>query len=118
MRKIIKRVIVLQYALESLYKTVVDRKNNPLDGSYTAYLFKEGTDKILKRCAEECNEIIISSKNGNNRQTALEISDLIYHITILMADQGIKLDEVLDEIKNKSLRINGLYYPYKIDDKM
>lgn len=65
--------------LEALYQTIIDRREQPKEGSYTCYLFEKGLDKILKKVGEECSETIIAAKNGDNHETVLEISDLLYH---------------------------------------
>ena len=62
-------------AMESLYQVVLDRKVSAQEGSYTGYLFQQGLDKILKKCAEECGEVIIAAKNGRKEDTIGEISD-------------------------------------------
>ena len=66
--------------LEALYQTIIDRREQPKEGSYTCYLFEKGLDKILKKVGEECSETIIAAKNGDNHETVLEISDLLYHL--------------------------------------
>ena len=89
-------------ALEELYEVVMSRKamyeNGEVDvesqKSYTCYLFSKGQDKILKKCGEECSETIIAAKNGKQEETVGEISDLIYHLMVMMADQNIPLDAV------------------------
>lgn len=63
--------------LQALYQTVVSRREEKKEGSYTCYLFEKGLDKILKKCGEECSEVIIAAKNGDNKETVLEISDLL-----------------------------------------
>ena len=88
-------------SLLALYKTVVERKEKKEDGSYTCYLFEKGIDKILKKCGEECSEVIIAAKNGNNQETVLEISDLLYHLMVLMVDQGIALEDVMQELDKR-----------------
>ena len=59
--------------LQQLYETVLARKGEKREGSYTCYLFEQGTDKILKKCGEECSEVIIAAKNGDNAETVLEL---------------------------------------------
>ena len=51
-------------AMKNLYETVLSRKAEKQEGSYTCYLFEKGLDKILKKCGEECSEVIIAAKNG------------------------------------------------------
>ena len=80
--------------LNGLYEVIQDRRTHPQEGSYTCYLFEKGTDKILKKCGEECSEVIIAAKNGQNEQTAEEICDLLYHLLVLMVDQNLPLEQV------------------------
>ena len=77
-----------QNPLTSLYRVVQNRRANPAEGSYTCYLFSQGLDKILKKCGEECAETIIAAKNGKNEETVTEIADLIFHVMVMMAEQG------------------------------
>lgn len=94
--------------MESLYRVVQDRREHPVEGSYTCYLFEQGVDKILKKCGEECSEVIIAAKNGINTDTANELGDLFYHLTVLMAEQGIALESVMDILKERSQKIGNL----------
>ena len=90
--------------LQDLYEIILDRKNNPEEGSYTCYLFDKGTDKILKKCGEECTEMVIAAKNSDNDELKNEIADLFYHILVLCADRGLdwsEVEEVLTERRNK-----------------
>ena len=58
-----------EHVLADLYNTVLQRRENPTEGSYTCYLFDKGLDKILKKCGEECSETIIAAKNGDSKET-------------------------------------------------
>lgn len=94
--------------LQELYQTVVSRKEEKAEGSYTCYLFEQGVDKILKKCGEECSETIIAAKNGNNRETVMEISDLLYHLTVLMVNEGISYEDVEAELARRSQKQGNL----------
>ena len=85
-----------------------DRREHPQEGSYTCYLFDKGLDKILKKVGEECAETIIAAKNGSQEETVGEISDLIYHLTVMMAAQEIPLQAVLEELDRRSAKIGNL----------
>lgn len=87
--------------LQEVYDVVSDRKNNPKEGSYTNYLFSKGLDKILKKVGEESAEVIIAAKNENNDEMRYEIADLIYHLTVLMVNQGLTWDDICMELKNR-----------------
>ena len=94
--------------MQELYDTIESRKGNHTEGSYTCYLFDKGLDKILKKCGEECSEVIIAAKNGDNSETVLEISDLLYHLTVLMVNEGITLDSVKMELDKRSEKKGNL----------
>lgn len=94
--------------LRDLYQVVLNRKTNPQEGSYTCYLFNTGLDKILKKVGEESAETIIAAKNGKQEDTVGEISDLLYHLMVLMAHQDIPLDAVLAELERRSHKIGNL----------
>lgn len=94
--------------LKNLYAVVEDRKTNPQEGSYTCYLFDKGLDKILKKVGEECAETIIAAKNGVQDETVGEISDLIYHLTVMMVQSGIPLEAVMAELDARSVKIGNL----------
>ena len=98
-----------------LYQTILDRKETKQEGSYTCYLFEKGLDKILKKVGEECSETIIAAKNGDNKETVLEISDLIYHLFVMMAQQGITVDEVMDELAKRSQKTGNLKQFHTVD---
>lgn len=83
--------------IRDIFKVVKERKANPVEGSYTTYLFNEGVDKILKKVGEETAEVIIASKN-NNDELVYEISDLIYHLIVLMEERGLAYEDILKEL--------------------
>ncbi len=102
-------------ALQQLYGTILQRRQQKQEGSYTCYLFEKGLDKILKKCGEECSEVIIAAKNGDNRETVLEISDLLYHLTVLMGNEGISLEEVEAELEKRSEKTGNLKQFHQVD---
>jgi len=90
-----------QFSLEALHDVVKSRKAAPKPGSYTNYLFEKGIDKILKKLGEESTEVIIAGKSGSKKETIYEISDLMYHILVLMTEMDISLDDVLRELESR-----------------
>ncbi len=87
--------------LKDVYNTISDRKENPKEGSYTNYLFDKGIDKILKKIGEETTEIVIASKNPEKQELKYEISDLMYHITVLMVEKNMTWKEILTELSRR-----------------
>ena len=95
-------------ALKHLYDTILSRKGEQREGSYTCYLFEKGTDKILKKCGEECAETIIAAKNHDPEELKNELSDLLYHLTVLMVNEGLPLAAVEEELAARSRKIGNL----------
>lgn len=81
-----------------LYERILGRKEEKAEESYTKYLFEEGIDKILKKIGEEASEVIIASKNANREEIIYEVSDLIYHLLVLLAERNISFHEIRKEL--------------------
>ena len=80
------------------YKTIIDRRDNPKEGSYTNYLFDKGIDKMLKKLGEENTEIIIAAKNPAENEIIYEIADYLYHLEVIMAEKGVDWDDITREL--------------------
>jgi len=89
------------YMLEELYNQIADRQKNPQEKSYTNYLLDKGVDKICKKVGEEAVEAIIAAKNDDNDDLVGEISDLAYHLLVLMFTQGVTPKDVQTELTNR-----------------
>lgn len=87
--------------ISRLFETVKQRKANPKEGSYTQYLFDKGIDKILKKVGEETSEVIIAAKNNSKKELIYETADLVYHMTVLLVNQGIEIQDITDELKKR-----------------
>lgn len=92
---------------QRLYDVIIDRKERPVPDSYTCYLFGQGLNKILKKCGEECSEVIIAAKDGEREALKEEICDLLYHLAVLMAVQGIEPAEIADILERRSAKIGN-----------
>ena len=90
-----------EFSLASLMKLIEGRKTDKKEGSYTTYLFEKGLDKILKKVGEECTEVIIAAKANDRAETVYEISDLVYHVMVLMIEQGISLEDIHRELASR-----------------
>jgi len=96
-----EKVEAKQDILRELYDLIVERKKNPVEGSYTNYLFEKGLDKILKKVGEESAEVIIGAKNEDKAEIIYEVSDLAYHTLILLAHFGITPEEIKTELERR-----------------
>lgn len=94
--------------LKEMYETVLDRRENPEEGSYTSYLFEKGTEKILKKVGEESTEVVIATLNGTKEDLIGEMNDLVYHLLVLMVDKGITPEEFASEAAKRSMKTHNL----------
>lgn len=90
-----------QFSYEGLYKLIEGRKTSPKEGSYTTYLFEKGIDKILKKVGEESTEVIIAGSKRDKEETVYEISDLAYHVMVLMIELGISVEDITKELEKR-----------------
>ena len=87
--------------LQRLMAVTEDRKVNPQEGSYTNYLFDKGEDKILKKVGEEAAEVVIAGKNRNKDEISYEVADLMYHLTVMLADNDMSWGDIFDELEKR-----------------
>ena len=100
---------------EELYQTVLSRKSSKEEGSYTCYLFEKGIDKILKKCGEECTEMVIAAKNADNDELKNEIADLLYHIMVMCVERGLEWQEVEEILAQRSSKTGNLKTFHQVD---
>ena len=89
--------------LYKLFEIVEDRKANPLEGSYTNELLNGGYEKVAQKVGEEAVEVIIAAGNDVSSRTIEESADLIYHLFVLLVQQGISLTEVEAELEKRHM---------------
>ena len=101
--------------IKNEYDVILERKEEKAEGSYTAYLFEQGLDKILKKVGEECTETVIAAKNNNNTETVYEITDLLYHVLVMMAHQGITPEDIEAELAKRAEKRGNLKKFHQVD---
>lgn len=105
---------------DEIFKVISQRKKEYENGtaaenSYTAYLFEKGVDKICKKVGEEATETVIAAKNGDNEELANEINDLLYHVMVLCADQGLAWADVEKILAERNLKNGNLKTFHQVD---
>jgi phosphoribosyl-ATP pyrophosphohydrolase/phosphoribosyl-AMP cyclohydrolase len=88
--------------LNALMRVLRARHESRPEGSYSAYLFNEGRDKILKKIGEEATEVVIAAKGQGRERMISEIADLVYHLSVLLVDEGIGWEEVGAELRKRA----------------
>lgn len=93
--------------IPQVIEKIKDRKENPVEGAYTTYLFEKGLDKMLKKVGEETSEVIIAAKNEDKEELTAEISDLLYHLLVVMETSGVTLNDIKTELMKRHLEKEG-----------
>lgn len=87
--------------LQTLEQIIQQREQERPEGAYTTYLFEKGVDKILKKVGEESAEVIIAAKNRSHEELKWEAADLLYHLQVLLVEQGLPFTEVLKTLEER-----------------
>jgi phosphoribosyl-AMP cyclohydrolase / phosphoribosyl-ATP pyrophosphohydrolase len=90
--------------LVTLEQLIKQREQERPEGAYTTYLFEKGVDKILKKVGEESAEVIIAAKNRDTEELKWEAADLIYHLMVLLREQGLPFNEILKVLQERHLQ--------------
>ena len=105
-------------------EVILERKTADEEKSYTCYLFREGLDKILKKVGEECTETVIAAKNlkasSENKEELKkelvgEVSDLIYHLQVMLCEVDVSVNDVLVEMDYRSQKTGNKKIMKKVD---
>ena len=92
---------MIEFLLQ-LEKTLLQRKQELPEGSYTSSLFKKGGDRILQKVGEEAVEYILASKNTEIDKTISEGADLLFHFILSLVNQGIPLATIIAELQKRN----------------
>lgn len=87
--------------LQSLEQVIRDRKDNPVEGSYTNHLFEKGLSKIAQKVGEEGTEVVIAALTETNERLLNESADLLYHLLVLLQAKGLSLEQVEAVLKER-----------------
>lgn len=89
------------HILQEVYNVIADRKLHPKEGSYTNYLLDKGVEKICKKVGEEAAESIIAAVKGSRDELRYEAADLVYHLLVLLFNQGLTPMELWAELEKR-----------------
>jgi len=93
--------------LQQLAEILEQRKTAEADSSYVASLYHKGLDAILKKVGEEATETVMAAKDGDKDKLVYEVADLWFHTMVLLANEGLKPDDVLQELARR-FGVSGL----------
>jgi phosphoribosyl-ATP pyrophosphohydrolase len=87
--------------LKKLTETLEARKKDDPSKSYTASLYRDGLEAILKKVNEEAFETIIAARQGDNKELVHEVADLWFHTLVLMAHKNLSAEDILNELSRR-----------------
>ena len=80
----------------------IDKRHKEMpEGSYTTSLFKDGINRIAQKVGEEALEAVIEATNGSNEKLVYEVSDLIYHLIVLLTSKGLRIEDIAEELQKR-----------------
>jgi phosphoribosyl-AMP cyclohydrolase / phosphoribosyl-ATP pyrophosphohydrolase len=100
-KQIFDEAVQTRSIVHEITDEIKNRRANPVEGSYTSYLFREGLDKILKKVGEETTEVVIGAKNRDKAEVTSELADLTYHSLVLMEELGVSVEDVKNELRKR-----------------
>ncbi|EGQ8092983.1 bifunctional phosphoribosyl-AMP cyclohydrolase/phosphoribosyl-ATP diphosphatase HisIE [Vibrio vulnificus] len=87
--------------LHQLEQLLAARKSADPDSSYTASLYARGTKRISQKVGEEGVEVALAATSGDKAELVCESADLIYHLLVLLQDQGLSMNDVINKLKER-----------------
>lgn len=87
-----------------LEDVIHDRREHPIEGSYTNHLLSRGINKIAQKVGEEAVELVIEAKDDNKPLFLGEAADLMYHMLVLLAQKNVRMEEVIEVLKGRHSR--------------
>ncbi len=84
--------------IDALYRVILERRRHSPEDSYVASLFARGSDRIIQKVGEEACEVVIAAKNRESSALVAEIADLVFHLLVLLADQGLEPAAIRNEL--------------------
>ncbi|CAH7229586.1 putative bifunctional phosphoribosyl-AMP cyclohydrolase/phosphoribosyl-ATP pyrophosphatase [Vibrio chagasii] len=87
--------------LHQLEQLLAARKGADPESSYTASLYARGTKRISQKVGEEGVEVALAATSGDKAELVCESADLIYHLMVLLQDQGLSMNDVVNKLKER-----------------
>jgi len=87
--------------IEELYQVILERRRNPRHGSYVSALLSSGEAGVIEKVREESEELLEAARLGSRDEVVWEAADLLFHVLVLLAQQGVTPGEVEEELRRR-----------------
>jgi len=87
--------------LNQLYEIIIDRVRTKKEGSYTVKLLERGKPYVAQKVGEEASEVIVAALAETKERFICEVADLLYHLLVLMVLEGVRLEDVYEELRRR-----------------
>lgn len=87
--------------IRELYEIIETRRKSDYESSYTKALFVDGLDRIIQKVGEESVEVVIAAKNDDSDEFVGEVSDLVYHLLVLLSAKGVTIDDIEQRLQER-----------------
>lgn len=87
--------------LTELQDFIEKRHEEMPEGSYTTSLFKDGINRMAQKVGEEALEAVIEAVNGTDDRLVYEISDMFYHLIVLLISKGLRIEDIAEELQKR-----------------
>lgn len=87
--------------LSEVYDVIMDRRNNPISGAYSSYLFERGEDQIYKKLVSQSAALILAAKGDDKQVIKERLGDVFYHLLVLMVEEDISVEELAELMDNR-----------------
>ncbi len=87
--------------VERIFEVIVDRTRNPARESYVSSLTVKGEDAVLQKIGEEACELVLAAKSNRPQEIMHEATDVLFHILVLFAQKGLKIQGIFDELERR-----------------
>lgn len=87
--------------MNEVYDVIKDRRDNPVSGAYSTYLFEQGEDQIYKKLVSQSAALILAAKGDDKELIRERLGDVLYHLLVLMVEEDISVRELADLMEER-----------------
>ena len=87
--------------LDEVFAIIEDRRDSPRQASYVSGLLAKGEAEVIRKFGEEAGELSVAAKGDDKANIIHEAADVVFHMMVLLAANGVRLDDVMEELRRR-----------------